>query len=144
MHSATDLSKQKLQDRLDIQALTIRYANALDRGDIEAWLESWADDGIWEGAVGRYEGKQRLAQLPVDLGARIQGKRHVMSNFVLSGEGDEREQRVYMLIFDKASSANLLATGSYVDIVKKINGQWKFAHRTLDLAFTAEAAEPLR
>jgi 3-phenylpropionate/cinnamic acid dioxygenase small subunit len=127
--------KQKIQDRLDVQALSVRYANALDREDLEAWLDTWAEGGVWEGAAGRYVGLAELAKLPGDLGPRVQGKRHVMSNFVVTGDGDELRQQCYMLIFEKGSAQGLIATGVYDDVVKRINGQWKFAHRKLELNF---------
>ena len=121
------------QDKIEIYELSARYANALDSGDLEEWLDTWADNGVWEGALGKYEGRESLAKLPADLGARIQGKRHVMSNFVITGDAELATQKCYLLVFERERSAELIATGVYVDTIAKINGVWKFARRTVKL-----------
>jgi ketosteroid isomerase-like protein len=121
------------QDKMEIQELAAQYANALDSGKFDEWLDTWADDGVWEGGLGRYEGKSSLAKLPVDLGARIQGKRHVMCNFVINGEGDQATLHSYLLVFERESSPQLVASGVYVDVLKRIDGRWRFAQRTVKL-----------
>lgn len=128
----------KFEDKVEIQELSARYANAMDDGNLEEWLDTWADDGIWEGAVGKYEGKSALAKLLGDLGARIQNKRHVMTNSVITGAGDQAVQQCYLLVFEREDSPALIATGVYKDTLKKIDGSWKFAQRAvkLDPSFT--------
>jgi len=121
------------QDKIEIQELSARYANALDSGNIGEWLDTWTDEGVWEGGLGKYEGKSSLAKLIKDLGARIQGKRHVMCNFVIDGNGDEARQQSYLLVFERETSPALIATGVYHDIVKRVNGNWKFASRLVKL-----------
>lgn len=88
-------------DKVAIQELSTRYANAMDKGDADAWLDTWDDAGVWEGGLGRYEGKAELRKLLCDLGARIQGKRHVMTNFVIDGDHVEARQTCYLLVFDR-------------------------------------------
>ena len=121
------------EDKIAIQELTVRYANALDSGDLAEWLDTWINDGIWEGGLGRYEGKTALAKLIADLGARIQDKRHVMCNFVISGDGNDAKQLSYLLVFERTASARLVATGVYNDVLRKIDGEWKFARRSVKL-----------
>ena len=120
------------EDKIAIQELSAAYANAMDTGDVDGWLETWAPDGVWEGGVGRYEGKERLAQLLTDLGSRVVGKRHIMSNFVIDGDGDDAMQTCYLLIIDRAKE-NLPGTAVYVDTLRKIDGQWFFAYRKVQL-----------
>lgn len=120
-------------DKIEIQELSARYANALDSGDIDAWLDTWADDGTWEGGLGKYEGKSSLAKLIMDLGARIKGKRHVMCNFVITEDGDIARQQSYLLVFERETSPALVASGVYHDILQKVNGHWKFSSRSVKL-----------
>jgi len=105
----------------------------MDNGDADSWLETWDDAGVWEGGRGRYEGKARLRELLHDLGARIQGKRHVMTNFVIVGDHMEARQICYLLVFERETEAKLLATGVYTDAVRKVGGKWKFVHRSVKL-----------
>jgi 3-phenylpropionate/cinnamic acid dioxygenase small subunit len=120
-------------DKVAIQELSNRYANAMDNGDADGWLDTWDDAGVWEGGLGRYEGKANLRKLLDDLGARIQGKRHVMTNFVINGFGLEARQTCYLLVFEREMEAKLLATGVYTDRLKKVGGMWKFVHRSVKL-----------
>jgi hypothetical protein len=143
-------------DKIVIQELANSYANAMDQGDLDAWLDTWAENGSWQGGIGTYEGKQALAKLFEDLGERIQGKRHVMTNFVIKpsrnskgkaeGEGEaETEAKIdgtsplealmhcYLLVYERGPSARLLASGVYSDQLQKIDGQWKFTNRLVVL-----------
>jgi ketosteroid isomerase-like protein len=120
------------EDKIAIQELSAAYANAMDAGDIAGWLETWADDGVWEGGAGRYEGKERLAQLLPDLGNRIIGKRHIMSNFVNEGDGNEARQTCYLLIIDR-SKVSLPGSAVYVDTLQKKDGQWFFVQRKVQI-----------
>ncbi len=36
------------QDYFDIRQLCERYVDAVNRRDAEAWVETWAPDGVWE------------------------------------------------------------------------------------------------
>lgn len=129
------------EDKIEIQELSVRYANAMDNGSVDEWLDTWADNGVWEGGIGRYEGKLSLAKLLGDLGVRIQGKRHVMSNFIITGDQTEATQQCYLLVFERENAPALVASGVYIDKLKKIDGCWKFINRTvkLDPSFTRKA-----
>jgi 3-phenylpropionate/cinnamic acid dioxygenase small subunit len=121
------------QDKIEIQEIAVRYANAMDSGNFDDWLETWADDGVWEGGLGLYAGKAALAKLPIDLGARIQNKRHLMTNFVITESGDQATLQCYMVVVEREASASIVATGVYFDTLKKVDGSWKFARRTVKL-----------
>ncbi len=133
------------QDKMEIQELSVRYANAMDSGKADEWLDTWTDDGVWEGGLGTYEGKSVLVKLLDDLGVRIKGKRHVMCNFVIEGEGDKATQQCYLLVFERERSPELIATGVYVDALRKVDGVWKFSRRTvkLDPSFAIKAGSAL-
>ncbi|MBY0358329.1 MAG: nuclear transport factor 2 family protein [Candidatus Obscuribacterales bacterium] len=121
------------EDKLEIQELAVRYANAMDDGDLKAWLDTWAEDGVWEGGIGKYEGKKSLSGLLGDLGARIQNKRHVMTNFVIDSAGDLAKQKCYLFVFERENSTELVASAVYEDTLQKIDGRWKFIKRSVKL-----------
>jgi 3-phenylpropionate/cinnamic acid dioxygenase small subunit len=121
------------QDKMEIQELVVRYANAMDSGKFDEWLETWADDGVWEGGLGVYKGKSALATLPTDLGARIQSKRHLMSNFVISESGEQAISQCYIVVVEREISTSIVATGVYFDTLRKVDGSWKFVRRNVKL-----------
>ncbi len=123
----------KTEDKVEIQELTARYANAMDETDLDAWMATWDENGFWSGRLGEFQGTEKLNELWAALGERIQNKRHVMTNFVIKGDAERAEQRCYMLVFDRVNEARLLATGVYNDLLIKKAGEWKFVERRVAL-----------
>lgn len=121
------------EDKLEIQELAVRYALAMDAEDVYSWLETWTDDGTWLGGLGEYIGKSSLKELFYELGDRIKDKRHVMSNFIITGDGNSASMKCYMAIFDRINFPALIATGVYTDTLKRVNGRFKFLHRHVKL-----------
>ena len=122
-----------VEDKLEIQELTARYANAMDDSNLEAWLGTWDATGMWKGGLGEFQGSEKLKELFAALGDRIKNKRHVMTNFVIDGFGDQAQQRCCMLVFDRVNEAKLLASGVYNDRLIKTDGKWKFLERRVVL-----------
>jgi len=105
----------KAEDKIEIQELAARYANAMDDMDLDSWLSTWDISGIWKGGLGEFHGIEKLKELFAALGDRIKDRRHVMTNFVIDGDEAQAQQRCYMLVFDRVKEARLLASGVYND-----------------------------
>lgn len=103
------------EDKVEIQELTARYANAMDDTDVDAWMATWDENGLWKGGLGEFQGIAKLKELFAVLGERIKNRRHVMTNFVISVNETQAEQRCYMLVFDRVNEARLIASGVYND-----------------------------
>jgi hypothetical protein len=104
----------------------------MDDGDVEAWMKTWSQDGVWEGGIGVFEGADKLRGLLPALGDRIKNKRHVMTNFVIEGDAQSATQRCYLLIIDRAKQAPPTCA-VYVDELRKIEGAWRFVRRTVKI-----------
>jgi len=122
-----------IEDKLEIQELTSRYANEMDDTDLDAWMETWDIDGSWKGGLGEFKGTQKLKELFSVLGDRIKDRRHVMTNFVVTVTGDQAVQRSYMLVFDRVNEPRLIASGVYNDRLIRTGGTWKFIERSVSL-----------
>lgn len=123
----------KSEDKVEIQELTARYANAMDDMDLDAWMATWDGNGLWKGGLGEFQGTQKLKELFAALGDRIKNRRHVMTNVVIDADGDLADQRCYMLVFDRVNEARLIASGVYNDRLIKTDGKWKFLERRVAL-----------
>ncbi len=123
----------KTDDKVEIQELTARYANAMDDTDLDAWMATWHGNGLWKGGLGEFQGTDKLKELFAALGDSIKNRRHVMTNFVIKGEDNRAEQRCYMLVFDRVNEARLIASGVYTDRLIKVDGKWKFLERLVAL-----------
>ena len=120
-------------DKVNIHELSSRYALAMDENDLAGWINTWSEDGTWEGARGTYVGHTRLSDLLADLGDRVRNKRHVISNNIIEGDAVQATQICYMLIYEAKQGGTLVATAVYRDRLKKTAGTWKFTHRKMKL-----------
>ena len=123
----------KAEDKVEIQELTARYDNAMDDIETEFGMSTWDSNGLWKGGLGEFQGSDKLRELFAALGDRIKNRRHVMTNFVIQGDGQEAQQRCYMLVYDRVNEPRLIASGVYTDRLIKSDGRWKFLERRVVL-----------
>ena len=122
------------EDKLQIIELSARYALAMDEHNVEQWMQTWCDDGKWEGGLGVYKGKDSLPNLLRDLGERNESRRHVITNNVIDFISPiEAEQTCYMQILAYKGGCKLVATAVYRDRLHKVEGRWLFLHRKMSL-----------
>ncbi len=118
-------------DKNEIVELCNRYALAIDDDDIEAWMATWTDDAVMEASFGTARGKDNLRALQVKLQQGLsRGKRHVAVNHVVAGAGDAATATSYFIIFDRATNT-VVATSVFADDLRRVDGAWVFARRTL-------------
>ena len=116
------------EDKIAIMELAARYNQAIDSGDGEGWAATFAEDGVFEFAQGEVTGRAQLVQYVEDGAERRQERstRHWNNNMVIEGDGDAATLSCYLHLM---SGAELAATGTYDDTLKKVDGVWKFARR---------------
>lgn len=120
-------------DRLEIQELANRYSCAMDCNDMDAWISTWAPDGVWIGGAGTYRGTEELLRLLPDLGARVQGKRHIITNHIVTGSASEARLTCYLLVVEAKIGGSSTVTGVYTDDLVKLDGKWVFSKRVMKL-----------
>ena len=127
-----------LEDRLAINDLFVRYATALDCGDVETLVDCFTPDGSLDSpAVGRHAGHvairafaERFARFH-EGGAQL---RHVISNLAAEIDGDRATATCYLLnMLTRDGKSQLLAPGRYECELVKSAGQWRFHRRVVIL-----------
>ena len=134
-----------LEDRFAIQDLFIRYATALDAGDVEGILSCFTRDGALESPVlGVRSGPEELRDF-AERFARFQRAgnqlRHVMTNFAIEVTGDTARARCYLVnILTRDGRTVMGPPGRYDCDVVRVDGQWLFRRRlvVLDAPFPLE------
>jgi len=125
-----------LEDRFGINDLFIRYTCALDAGDAETVIDCFAEDGtLVSPAVGEHTGRpaitafaHRFAQFQKG-GSQL---RHVISNLMMTVDGDRAHATCYLMVFlTKDGKSSLLAPGRYDCQLRKVDGQWRFQRRVV-------------
>ena len=121
------------EDRLDILELCARYNHAFDSADPEAFAATFTEDGVFGSIKGtealRAFVPRRWERARVEDGARV--IRHWNTSHVIEGDGDTARHSSYVLVLDIRGDdpSTISMMGIYEDILKKVNGAWKFVHR---------------
>lgn len=134
------------EDRALIENMSNHYMVAVDAGDIETVMRTWADDGVldWVGgvehgkaeiraAMSRFGGAGVMGTLPADATER-QRTRHQIINHVITVDGDTATSFAYWFAMTNRTThgqIEFLYMGHYEDELVRVNGEWKFKKRTV-------------
>ena len=130
-------------DRAEIENLSNRYMVAVDAGDIETVMSTWAEDGVLEWVYGVEHGKAairkamsgfggaRRVEIPDGATSRPR-TRHQIINHVIDVNGDKAKTIAYWFALTNNTpqkDVQLLYFGHYEDELVRVNGKWLFKHR---------------
>jgi hypothetical protein len=116
------------EDKYEITELVARYNYALDTGDGDAWAATFTEDGVF----GTLTGTESLAEFARDRDNARQ--RHWTNNLVIDGEGREATLSCYLHVtLVGAPGIEIVTTGLYTDQLRRVDGEWKFARRELEI-----------
>lgn len=134
-----------LEDKFAIEELIARYNQSLDGGDYPTWVACWADDAILDGIGKLLTGKAQIQafadQYERSTRSKLHGLKHYTVNILSKIEGDAATSSSYLqLVNTTDKGVKVIFTGRYEDDLKRVNGQWQFARRTLhqDMPVTAK------
>lgn len=130
-------------DRAEIENLSNKYMVAVDAGDIETVMGTWAEDGeliwIYGHEIGKAAirkamsgfGGGRKVQIPEGATSRPR-TRHQIINHVIDIDGNKATTTAYWFALTNNTpqkDVQLLYFGHYEDKLEKINGKWYFKRR---------------
>ena len=130
-------------DRAEIENLSNRYMVAVDAGDIETVMATWADDGVldWVGGVEHGKaairkamsnfGGARAVSIPENATSRPR-THHQIINHVIDVNGNTAKTIAYWFAMTNNTpqkDVQLLYFGHYEDELAKVNGKWLFKKR---------------
>jgi uncharacterized protein (TIGR02246 family) len=130
------MASPSIEDRFAINDLFVRYTCALDTGDAATVIDCFTEDGtLVSPAVGEHIGRAAITAFAHRF-ARFQAGgsqlRHVVSNLVMSVDGDRGHATCYLTVFlTKDGASRLLAPGRYDCELRKVSGQWRFQRRVV-------------
>jgi ketosteroid isomerase-like protein len=133
-------------DRAEISNLSNRYMVAVDAGDIETVMATWADDGVLEWVRGTEHGKDAIRkamsnfggaaaarQIPDGATSRPRTRHHIL-NHVIDVNGNTAKSTAYWFALTNNTpqkDVQLLYFGHYEDELVKVNGRWLFKKRSV-------------
>ncbi len=131
------------EDRAEIENLSNRYMVAVDAGDMDTVMATWADDGVLVWAEGEVRGKAgirkamagfsgaRAASVPADAKTWPRS-RHFILNHVIDVIGDTAKTIAYWFEITNNTpqkDVQLVFFGHYEDELARRNGHWLFTKR---------------
>ncbi len=133
-------------DRAEIENVSARYMIAVDAGDIDTVMSTWAQDGVldWVGGVenGRdairkamsgFGGGAVRGKIPAGATTRQRTQHHIL-NHVIDVNGNTAKTTAYWFAITNNTpqkDVQLLYFGHYEDELVKQNGHWLFKKRKI-------------
>ncbi|HAD09496.1 MAG TPA: hypothetical protein DCF62_08455 [Porticoccaceae bacterium] len=122
-----------IEDRLAIRELAARYNRAFDYGNPEAWAECFSDDGTFNmGSKELAAGKEALLAFAKKAIPTMKVK-HCTTDAIVEVNGDSGTHDAYLILVDFSDKTTVNNSGRYLDDVVKVNGEWKFKKRVVEL-----------
>jgi SnoaL-like domain len=120
------------QDKFEIFELMNNYILAIDSHNNELFAENFTKDGIYESPWGTAEGKEAIiGTIGYWHSSGItSGKRHFVGSIQIKElkDGIAKVESSYW-VADAQNTPGIVATGYYIDTLKKEDGTWKIANR---------------
>jgi len=121
-----------LLDYIDIRTVSARLNRFADAGDGEGSASLFTEDGTFELSDHRaYRGRRAVEAVTGATDEVI----HLTTDPILEITGDSARQisRMVTLRGSTPSGAELVATGTYTDDLRRVEGEWKFHYRRVDV-----------
>jgi SnoaL-like domain len=121
-----------MTDKFQIFELMNNYILSIDSHNNEQFADNFTDDGIYESPWGVAEGREAIiGNINYWHSSGItKGKRHFIGSVrILEINGETAKVESNYWIAEAEIAPAIVATGYYIDVVKKVNGVWKLAHR---------------
>lgn len=140
------------EDYLAIKHLIHRYPQYADKGDFEGVGELLGNATMGElGHEPAYhgDGPAAFAQVYADTVRKFPDRgtpktRHFIGNVIVEDDGPDRaKSESYVIVFQQTDDLPLqpIIGGTYFDRFAKIDGTWRFTHRTEDMELIGNLSE---
>lgn len=136
----------RAEDRDAIRELLAEYCFRLDGGDFAGMAALFTEDGIWDTAFGKAEGRAAIADLARSLRERAGSERpravHLVTNIAIALEGEStggdlaRVRSNWMVMQNSPKGdprgPQIGSGGAYADEIVRRDGRWLFRTRKID------------
>jgi uncharacterized protein (TIGR02246 family) len=120
----------KLEDELALRDLMARYVDAVNRYDPEAWIATWAEDGIWNLLGTPVEGRDNILALWQQMMATFEFAIMMPNSCLFQIDGDSATGHWYLHEYSRDLEGNVSAILSrYVDTYTRREGEWLYQSR---------------
>lgn len=127
-----------LEDKDEIHDIISKYCYYLDHQEWGPWIELFTEDGVFDADfLGKAQGRPALREFIDGIVPREHegpGRKHIMSNIVITVNGDRAEATsYYALVRGDQTHASIGAAGRYYDTFERVAGKWYIKHRRVTM-----------
>jgi hypothetical protein len=140
---SAEMTNDEMLAREGIRKTIAQYTDAGDNGRYEDLIPCYAEDGIFEVAIGKWQGRVeienalRTLRSKRDAGSPLLQRHHLGTCWI--DILDETHARA-ITYFTVISQCGLDHAGRYLDKLVKRDGRWQFAHRNVIVEWRNEAS----
>jgi len=130
-----------LEDELALRNLMGRYADAVNRRDADAWVATWATDGVWNLLGNPVSGRDNILALWQQMMASFEFALMLPSSCLFDVSGDTASGHWYLHEYTRDLQGNASTVLSrYLDTyIRRKNGQWLFQSRQYNFIYNGPA-----
>ena len=126
-----------LEDKDAIREVMAENCFRLDGGHFAGIADMFTEDGTWDTAFGKAEGRAAIAELARDIRARAGSERprviHLVTNIAIALAGDQARVRSNWTVVQNGPEGPKIGSGgAYDDEVVREDGRWLFRYRKID------------
>ncbi len=118
-----------IDDRMAILDLCAEYNYYIDTGESEKWADTFTADGVFDGAVGKAEGRDALVAFSKQFGSDYPGAMHFTDNHLFEQDGDAMNHKCFLSFQVPSDGGTNVILVGYQDELVRVDGAWKFRFR---------------
>lgn len=129
-----------LDDELALRNLMGRYADAVNRYDADAWIATWAEDGVWNLLGNPVHGRDNILALWQQMMASFEFALMLPSSCLFDVKGDTASGHWYLHEYTRDLQGTATTVLSrYLDTYIKQGGRWLFKSRQYNFIYNGPA-----
>ena len=129
-----------LEDELALRNLMGRYADAVNRRDADAWIATWAADGVWNLLGNPVSGRDNILALWQQMMGSFEFALMLPSSCLFKVDDDTASGHWYLHEYTRDLQGNASTVLSrYLDTYIRQRGQWLFQSRHYSFIYNGPA-----
>ena len=129
-----------MEDELALRNLMGRYTDAVNRVDADAWIATWAEDGVWNLLGNPVSGRDNILALWKQMMSSFEFALMLPSSCLFDVDGDTASGHWYLHEYTRDPEGNASTVLSrYLDTYTRQGGQWLFQSRDYSFIYNGPA-----
>ena len=125
---------------LALRNLMARYIDAVNRGDGDAWITTWAEDASWQLLGNTVTGRDSILALWQQMMSGFEFAVMMPGSSLFEIAGDSATGHWYLQEFTRDLEGNTgIALSRYQDSYRKIDGEWLYQSRQFTFIYMGPA-----